>query len=86
MNWKELKEFCNNLPEDKLEKQVILWREEDAIDRIEVMALEEDYYIDKEEHMDGCVSESSIKDDLDDNTDNFDKVYDKGDPILWEKF
>ena len=31
MTWKELKEFANSLPENELDKKVILWREDEAI-------------------------------------------------------
>lgn len=91
MNWKELKEFCNNLSESDLEKKVILWREEDVIADINVMSLEEDHYI-GDESSDHCIPESeakSIADDPDEFPNGIEdmiKVYDKGHPILWEVF
>jgi len=91
MNWRQLKEFCINLPEQELDKKVILWREDEAITAIEAMQLEEDHYLDPEDEM-GCFPESTAKsfiEDVDaypDGMDSFKKVYDKGNPILWEEF
>jgi len=84
MNWKELKEFCNSLDENQLENKVILWREDEAINNIEVEKLQEDHYINKDEPDYGCfpVSEAGY---LDTKT-KIKKVYNKGFPILWEKF
>ena len=42
MNWKELKKFCNSLPEKELGKTVILWREDEAISQIVVEQINED--------------------------------------------
>ena len=90
MNWKELKEFCNSLPEEKLENKVILWREEEAISDIYAEQLKEDHF--NYDDCEGCVSESDAKSMLEDEDafpngmDDFEKVYDKGDPILCEEF
>ena len=84
MNWKKLKEFANSLDEKQLEKKVILWREDEAIITIECEALEEDHYINKDEKENGCFPISEAK-HLDPDT-KIKKVYDKGHPILWEKF
>lgn len=92
MNWKQLKEFCNSLPESELEKKVILWREDEGINKIEAEQLQEDHYIDPEESENGCFSESDAKTMLKDKDaypnglGDLQKVYDKGTPILWEDF
>lgn len=84
MNWKELKDFCNNLSESELEKNVILWRECEAITDIEAEQLDEDHYIKRDSPEDGCFPVSECK-DLDKGT-KIKKVYDKGHPILHEVF
>lgn len=93
MEWKELKEFCNSLTEEQLSKQVILWREEEAIIDISASCLEEDHYMDTNEPENGCMPESEAKSMIDVNPgdypngmDEFKKVYDKGDPLLHENF
>lgn len=92
MNWKELKDFCNNLPESELEAKVILWREDEAITDIEAEQLDENHYI-GEYHDEGCITESDalydIKlnpDDYPNGLNDFTKVYTKGTPILHEIF
>jgi hypothetical protein len=84
MNWKKLKEFANSLDEKQLENKVILWREDEAIIAIECEALPEDHYINKDEPESGCFPVSEAK-HLDPDT-KIKKVYDKGHPVLWEKF
>lgn len=90
MIWKELKEFCNGLNEAQLEKKVILWREDEAISAIYAESLDEDYF--NYEDSEGCVPESEAKEMAEDESefpngmDDFEKVYDKGDPILHEEF
>lgn len=93
MNWRELKDFCNSLPESELEEKVILWREEEAITDISASQLEEDNYVDNEREEDGCFgkseAESQIKmspEDFPNGLEHFTKVYDKGNPILHENF
>ena len=93
MNWKELKDFANSLPESELEKIVILWREDESISDISAEQLDEDMYVDKEEPENGCFSlseaQSFIKitpEDYADGMNHFRKVYDKGTPILQENF
>ncbi len=82
MNWKELKEFCNSLDEKQLEKKVIIWREDEAISKIEAEKLSEDHYVNPEVDEDGCYPESEANEPLKD----LKKDYDKGDTVLWEKF
>lgn len=92
--WKDIKEFVNSLTEEQLSKRVILWREDEAINKIQPDVLEEDHYIDKEGVVvEGCVDESTAKELIKDNPEDypngmkhFTKVYDKGFPILFEKF
>lgn len=93
MNWKQLKDFCNNLPESELEKNVILWRESEAIVDISAEQLEENNYVNTEDYDSGCFPEcemnSRIKmapEDFPHGIHHFTKVYDKGHPILHENF
>jgi hypothetical protein len=93
MNWKELKDFCDKLPENELEKKVILWREDEVIGDISAITLEEDHYVDPEQTENGCFSESEAigiikhnKEDFPGGMDYFKKVYSKGHPILCENF
>lgn len=80
MKWIKLKEFCNSLNEEQLKKKVIVWREDEAISRINAELLTEDQYIGDGE--DGCYPESEASEPI----ETLKKVYSKGDPILWEKF
>lgn len=86
MNYRELKDFCNNLPESELEKKVILWREdaEDVITEIEAEQLEEDYYIKRQYPEEGCFPGSECK--YLEPTTKIKRVYKKGHPILRESF
>ena len=84
MNWKQLKEFCNSLNEEQLEKKVILWREDETINNIEVDQLQEDRYIKRNEPEEGCFPLSEFP-EMEPKT-KIKRVYKKGDPILWEKF
>lgn len=86
MNFRQLKDFCNNLPETELDKNVILWREdaEDVITEIEAEQLHEDYYIDKDNPENGCFPVSECK-DLPPET-KIKRIYKKGHPILSEVF
>jgi len=86
MTWKELKEFCNGLPENVLGNKVIVWREYEAITDIEAETLKEDQYI-GEDDPEGCYSLSDAGLELSDIDDmNLKKVYSVGDPILSENF
>jgi hypothetical protein len=80
MNWKQLKEFCNSLDEKQLDRKIVLWREDEAVNNVEAMTIEEDHYIGEDDE--GCYPESEAKEPL----ENLKKVYEKGNPILWEKF
>lgn len=84
MNWKELKDFCNNLPMSELEKKVIIWRESEVISEITAEQLNEDFYIEKESPENGCFPVSECK-NLDPDT-KIKRVYQKGQPILHENF
>lgn len=93
MNWKKLKDFCNSLPESELEKNVIMWREDEAVTNITAEQLEEDYYLSNEDKESGCFpqkeAESQIKQNPEEHPDgleHFTKVYDKGHPVLMEIF
>ena len=92
MKWKKLKEFCNNLPETELEKEVILWREDEAVSQIKAMCLKEDHYVDPELSENGCFPETDAKsfigyeESYPNGLSDLKKVYDKGHPILWEDF
>lgn len=80
MTWNELKEFCNSLPEDQLDKKVVMWREDDAINNIETELLQEDHYMGEDD--DFCYPESEAQYPI----SELKKVWSKGDAILWEKF
>lgn len=81
MNWNELKVFCNSLDENQLQNKVILWREGYAISNINAQNIEEDLYFESDDE-DGCYPESEASKPIEELT----KVYDKGDPILYEEF
>jgi len=80
MKWIKLKEFCNSLNDEQLQKKVIVWREDEAISNINAELLLEDQYIGDGE--DECYPESDAREPI----ENLKKVYSKGDPILWEAF
>jgi len=82
MKWSELKDFCDTLEEWQLEKDVILWREDEAVSRIAAEKLSEPHYIDPDEFEEGCypLSEAARPED------ELKMVYDAGHPILWEDF
>ena len=85
MTWRELKAFCNQLPESELVKNVIMWREEEAITCIDAFQLEEDYYIEAgDPYGEGCFAESEMS--KEDPDLEYEKVYDKGHPLLSEDF
>jgi len=93
MNWKQLKDFCNNLSELELEKKVMLWRENEALTDISVEQLDEYHYIDPDDSENGCFPELEMKsqinmspNDFPHGIHHFTKVYDKGHPILHENF
>lgn len=90
MKWKELKDFCNSIPDEFIDRKVIMWREDEAINKIKAMRLEEDHYINDESYEDGCMTESEMNSQIDNDPeltkDDFTKVYDKGFPLLWEDF
>lgn len=80
MQWSDLKEFCNSLPEEQLKRGVILWREDEVINKIEAKILQEDYYIGEDDE--GCYPESEAEDPI----EILKKVYSKGDAVLEEDF
>lgn len=85
MNWKELKDFCNSLDEGLLEEKVMLWREEEAIGKIDAECLGEDHFI-GEYPEDGCVPESDVKSFTKEGQKEYKLYLKKGHPILWEDF
>lgn len=92
INWAQLKEFCNGLTEEQLKEKVILWREEECLNRIYTFELHEDYYIE----IDGddlCMTETEMQYEIDRSPEyypkgrkHFKKVYSKGRPMLGEDF
>ena len=85
MTWNELKEFCNSLPQEQLERKVILWREDETINKIEAEQLSEDHYIG--ENDEGCYPLSDANLTVDDvDRLGLKKVYSIGFPILWAQF
>lgn len=81
MTWKELKEFCNGLTDEQLSKEVVVWREGDAIGNLLPSLLEDDYYIDSEEPEEGCFPRYEYNGGY---PENLKLCYKKGTPILWE--
>lgn len=82
--WAKLKEIANNMPEEMLFKEVIIWEEDGEtahhISGHEI--LEEDHLFDGDE---GIAPESVIKenyDDYEENKDEYYLVHPKGFPIL----
>jgi len=92
MTWQEMKDFCNSLDESQLKKNVLVWREEECISKLEPTPLYEDYCRDPEEFEPFCFPESEAKTMVVDNIDfpngmdDLEKVYDKGHPILMADF
>lgn len=93
INWGELKDFCNSLPESELGNNVIMWRESEAIVDIDVSKLEEDHYVKNGYEEDGCFVKSEAEyqikmdsEEFPEGLNHFTKVYDKGHPILSENF
>lgn len=86
MTWKELKEFANSLDDKWLNKRVIVWHEDSVTVSIKAMELEEDHYMgDGDEY--GCYPLSEAGMTVKEAKEKgISKVYDKGHPILWEKF
>lgn len=84
MKWRDLKKFVNELDEKELDKDVHLWREDEAITDIEVEQLGEDHYINVDDPETGCFPESLLKDLGEDIQSK--KVWDKGHPVLFENF
>lgn len=80
MDWKELKEFANSLNEKQLEKKVILWREDEAVQHINAECLKDNMYAGEDD--DFCIPEDEVEGTL----DAMKKVYSVGDPILCENF
>lgn len=93
MTWKELKEFCNSLDEKQLKQKVILWREDEAISKIDPITLEEDQYVEKDLIGEGCIPISEVEyilkhqpEDYPDGINHWNKVYVENTPILMEDF
>lgn len=93
MNWRQLKDFCNELTEEQLEKKVVIWREDEAISEIEPTLLVEDYYANEDVLDDKCAKELEVLDIIKNNPEDypnglgdFKRVYHKGHPMLWENF
>lgn len=89
MTWNELKQFCNNLPEQFLDKKVIIWRDDEYFSSIEVFELDQDHFVDEDSEENGCISENEmiklINEDpvnYPDGVDHFRKCYEKGHPII----
>lgn len=86
-----MKDFCDSLSPEQLEKKVVIWREDEAISKMDPVILESDQYI--ADDMEGCVDEDEAKyivefspDDYPNGMADFKKVYEKGHPILMEDF
>lgn len=94
MNWKELKDFANSLDEEQLEKEVVLWREEEIIIKdINAELTSNNYYINPKEREEGIMPEYHVLTIIKENPDDYpnglndwELVYSSNQPILWEKF
>jgi len=85
MNWQELKDFANSLNEEQLKCKVVLWREDEAVTKIETSIIEDDQYIISGDE--GCYSLADggyTEDDIEEK--GLVLVYEKGHPILNEDF
>lgn len=81
MTWNELRDFCNNLTADQLEKEVVLIQEETAITKIKADVHTEDYYYESKYPYEGSVPESEI--DFEDDVERS-IAWRKGDVFLYE--
>jgi hypothetical protein len=85
MNWKQMKEFVNGLSDEQLDKDVILWREDEVVKDIDAESLSEDHYIGEDDE--GCYPLSEVGLSIEKAQEKgLKKVYDKGYPILFENF
>jgi hypothetical protein len=76
ITWKELKEFCNSLPETELEKPVQWWGEEISGKVVKAHQLEEDYVTTDY----GC--EPASVQEYEDDDDPYEVTHPKGTPML----
>lgn len=80
--WADLKQSVNEIPEELLDKEVIVWEEEKGCKIISVLALEENYLYTDE----GAEPESVIRDNYEGDPKDFDKdhyvIHPKGARIL----
>ncbi|WP_158962579.1 hypothetical protein [Myroides fluvii] len=86
MDWKELKDFCNSLPESELDKTVIIWGEEYDIANVCVEQLSEDYCYDPGDLDIGCFPVSDTKDFSEEDKENLEVAYSKGTPMIIERY
>ena len=74
-----MKRFCNNLSDEQLQTEVVLWRiDEEPIRFFQPIQLEEDHYIGEEDE--ACYPASDATEPL----ETLKKVYDAGHPLLAE--
>lgn len=85
MIWKDIKDFISSLDENQLNKKVVLWRESESIEDLGIECLKDDHYYDPNQPEDGCFSKKDAI-DMSGNLDNYEKCFDKGQPIIWENF
>lgn len=85
MTWQELKEFCNSLPEDRLDEDVLAI-EENEVKRFYSAELSEDIYIHKEdEEQRGSLEDMKYHDGEDFNIENY-TLQPAGIPFLFIEF
>lgn len=87
-SWRDLKKVANEIPEELLDKPIIIWSDTETsmiVGKVDV--LEEDYLYDGDE---GCAPASDFADIIKENDalpeedrDSFDVAYPKGTAILW---
>lgn len=78
-----MKEFCDSLNQEQLNKEVIVWREGESIPKLDPIILDQDHYYNEEFSDEGCVPETEMPQE---HMAKAEKVYDKGEPILMEDF
>ena len=90
MNFRQLKDFCNSLPEKELDKQVVVLRESEPIKNINAFQMDEDQYTNPDDP-DECLSKSEaeklilVRPDYYHDLDDMQKVCDRGTPYLMEE-
>lgn len=84
MTWDDMCKFCETLNAEQRKQKMVLWREDEAISKIQVEILPEDHVMHEEVSDVGCFPVSELPKEID--IDECELAYKKGTPILWEDF